>query len=67
MIYGPIGSIRRESNSKPPIQLPRVESAGCWVSAKSHQRARLKSKHRMLVSEEGAPLISVIAVTINSS
>lgn len=44
-----IGSTRRESNSKSgiplePIQLPRVECAGPWLSAKSWQRVKLTSK-----------------------
>lgn len=40
----PTGGTRRESNSKLPVQLPRVESAGPWLSAKSQQRVKLMSK-----------------------
>lgn len=34
----------KESNSKLPIQLPRVESAGPCLSVKSQQRVKLMSK-----------------------
>lgn len=44
MMYEPLRGRRRESNSKLPIQLPKVESAGPWLSAKSQLKVKLMSK-----------------------
>lgn len=66
MMYEPTGSTRKESNSKLPIQLPRVELAWPCLSAKSQQRVKLMSKLVASFGRSSPILFSVIAVTINS-